>query len=175
MKNDPDSNSFLKDFITCLIIAGAMVVFCLLLSSCSFFRKVAMTKDEVKSDSSSVKKETEKLNKVDTSKSKSESTYTKETIYFGRDTTINNFYTTPSPAVIIRESGTKKEETNNYNYETRERQLIDSMRIANLELQLSKKTETKVKVLDFWQILALGILGLIVLYFVANKFITFKK
>ncbi len=164
---------FFRDVRICLLLAILIVIVAAMCSSCSFFNKSQKQSSEIKTDSTKVKRETEKVSNVDTSKTKAESTYQKETIYFGRDTTINNYY--PAPAVIIRESGTKKEETNNYNYETRERQIVDSMRIANLELQLSKKTETKVKVLDFWQILALGLIGIVILYLVGNKFLTIKK
>jgi hypothetical protein len=175
MTNDPNINSFFVVFRNSLLVALGIIILMLACSSCSFFNKSQSSRKQTGSDSSNVKKVTETLTKVDTSKTKSESTYTKETIYFGRDTTINNYFTTPAPTVIVRETGTKKEETQNFNFENYRKDLIDSIRIAHLELELSKKSETKVKVLDFWQILALGMVGLIVLYFVANKFITLKK
>jgi len=68
MINEPNHNGFLRDFMTCLIIALVMVVLCLILSSCDFFRRVQRTETEVKSDSANVKKVTETSSKIDTSK-----------------------------------------------------------------------------------------------------------
>lgn len=176
MKPNKDVIEYAMIFIGSLVMACLIVLLFTLLTGCKLLHSRELQKSEVKTDSSSVKKETETLTKVDTSKSKSESTYTKETFYYGRDTTINNFIIQPNqPAVYIRESGTKKEETQNYNFEDWQRRFTDSMTIANMKTELEKKSETKVKVLDFWQILALGMLGLIVLYMVANKFITLKR
>lgn len=160
-------------FLGALVTAGLIVFLFVTLSGCKLLHSKDVQRTESKSDSSGVKKETETSSKVDTSKSKSESAYTRETFYYGRDTTINNFIS--QPAVYIRESGTKKEETQNYNYEQRLKEFTDSFTIANLKNELAKKSETKVKVLDFWQILALGMLGLVVLYLVGKNFITLKR
>lgn len=158
------------------LIILVLIVWFFLASGCKLLSEVKKDRTETKTDSSGVKKETEMLSKVDTSKSKSESAYTKEIFYYGRDTTINNFIFQPNqPSVYIKESGTRKDETQNYNYEQRLRQSLDSMRISELEKQLNKETKTEVKIFDFWQILALGIIGVIVLYLIANKFITIKK
>jgi hypothetical protein len=167
---DNYDKSYMRILFIALAIVGLLAT--LLLTSCKLFSEVEKSRTTAATDSAAVKKETETVSKVDTSKSKSESTYTKETIYFGRDTTINNYITTPGPTVIVRESGTKKEESQNYNFENRERIIVDSMRLAHLESQLTKQSETKVDVLGigFWIGVALAGLVLIGLLIMAMKF-----
>ena len=137
-----------------------MVVLCLILSSCDFFRRVQRTETEVKSDSANVKKVTETSSKIDTSKTSTVTT--KETVYY------------PQPIIVPGKNGETKvvfvpqstketgsEERQNFNYEDYRKDLIDSMRIANLELALSKKTETKAALLPFGFWLGIGIVGLV--------------
>lgn len=160
MTNEPNINSFFKDLITCLIIALVIVGLCLLLSSCDFFRRVQRTETETKNDSTNVKKVTETSSKIDTSKTSTVTT--KETVYY------------PQPIIVPGKNGETKvvfvpqstretgsEEKQNFNYEDYRKDLLDSMRIANLELALSKQTETKAALLPFGFWLGIGIVGLV--------------
>lgn len=166
MVQNNDNGRFAKDFIRCLTLALIIVFYLLSLTSCSVFKSLKKDTRTVTSDTTNVHKETDKINSVDTSKSKS--TYSKETITFypTRDTNIFNIniprstVNNPYPVYITKETGTN--ETQNYNYETREKQIIDSMKIANLEMQLSVKSESKVKAgpsfLEWILIIGLGLL-----------------
>jgi hypothetical protein len=147
------------------------VIVCLLLSSCSFFNKSQKTTSEIKNDSTKVKKETETSSKIDTSKTTTATT--KETVYY------------PQPIYIQGKDGetkvifapkstteTGKQEVQNFNYEDYRKDIVDSMRIANLELALSKKSETKGSLLGigFWIGISLFGLVLIFLMFMMLKF-----
>src|SRR5689334_14701444 len=146
MNNTPNGQYF-KDFIRCLALALIVVIYLLSLTSCSVFKSLKKDQKVVSTDSTNLHKIKEVESTIDTSKTKTESKYTKETFIFPpyqRDTTINKFYNS-YPVQYIKETGSSATETNNYNYQTREKQLIDSMRIANLESQLSLKQESKVK------------------------------
>ena len=173
---EPDNNKlFWREVIwpvlKIFIIAGITLAILFLSAGC----KILQTKQSSSSDTSSVKKELQVNSKVDTSKTKSESQYTRETfIVPGRDTTINNFIFQPGnqqPTVYIRETGSKKEETNTFQFADFRKEILDSLSASKQE----SKVETKVKVLDFWQILALGLIGLIIVFFIGSKFLVLKK
>jgi hypothetical protein len=130
------------------------VIVCLLLSSCSFFNKSQKTTSEIKND-------------------KTTTATTKETVYY------------PQPIYIQGKDGetkvifapkstteTGKQEVQNFNYEDYRKDIVDSMRIANLELALSKKSETKGSLLGigFWIGISLFGLVLIFLMFMMLKF-----
>ncbi len=162
MTNEPNINSFFKDLLTCLIIALITVVLCVIFSSCTLFQKTQKTKEETRTDSTSVKKVTETSSKVDTSKTSS--TNTKETVYY------------PQPIIVPGKDGgtqvifvpqktteTGTEERQNFNYEDYRKDLIDSMRIANLELQLSKQSETKTSILGFGFWLGVSLVGIVLI------------
>lgn len=155
----------IKNFTRCFASALIIVAFLLSSSSCSVFRSLKKDEHNTQTDSTNLRKQTELTNTIDTSKSKS--TYSKETITFypQRDTVINNIIipktSNPYPVYITKETGTN--EIQNYNYETRQKQIIDSMRIANLEMQLNQRTEIKSSVLSPMQLIGLSIFGLIII------------
>lgn len=139
-----------------------IIIFCTIFSSCEFMRKSQKTKQEVSSDSTNVKKETETSSKVDTSKTKTATT--KETIYY------------PQPIIVPGKNGETKvvfvpqstketgtEEKQNFNYEDYRKDIIDSMRIANLELALSAKSEVKGSLLGFGFWLGVSMLGIVLI------------
>lgn len=160
-----------------LIVAGSIILAALIwlllfsLTGCRLIKERKTDSTIKTSDSANVKKQTESSNKVDTSKSKSETTYLKETyIYPPRDTIINNYYPS-SPSVYIRESGAKKEEVNNYNYDQRLKEVTDSMRIASLQERVNEQTKSKTKVgPSFIEWVLIGVLALLLL----KNFIPFK-
>jgi hypothetical protein len=158
--------------LTIIGVCALAVVLSLALSSCSFMSKSDKHQTANKSDSVAVTKEKEALNKVDTSKSKSESAYTKETFFFpGRDTTINNYIFQPSqPAVYIRESGTQKEEKQNFNFESWLKEKEDSIRIAQLQTELNKKKESEGSVLSVGQLIGIALIGLVLIGIVLMAF-----
>lgn len=126
-----------------IAVAALLVLLFSLLTGCRLIREHKSDSTVKTSDSSTFKKQSESSNKVDTSKSKSETTYLKETyIYPPRDTIVNNYYPA-SPAVYIRESGNKKDETQNYNYDQRLKEVTDSMKIASLQQQVNEQSKSK--------------------------------
>lgn len=156
-----DTNKrFFRDYDTSVLISFVLVVILITHSGCKFFQ----LKKSNSSDTTSVKKDVTEQAKVDTSKSKSESEYKKETFYFGRDTTINNFYPA-SPTVYIKESGSKKDETNNYQFENFRKELLDSIN-ANKKV-VSVETKGKFGFSTF-EIIVLCTLGLYVIKTFAN-------
>ena len=161
MTNEPNHNKFLRDFMTCLVIALIMVILCIIFSSCSLFNKSQKTKETIKTDSTSVKKVTETSSKVDTSKTKSEST--KETVYYPQPIIIPGTNGGEAKIIFVPQSTkeTGKSETQNFNYDQWFKEKTDSMTIANLQLQLSKQSETKVGILPlgFW--IGIGFVGLV--------------
>jgi hypothetical protein len=159
-----------KTFFQLVVTAGMIILAVLALwmafSSCNVFKKV----EQKKSDSTVVKKELETASKVDTSKHSRESAYTRETFIYPRDTNVfvtNNY--PASPAVYIRETGTQKEVNNDYKFEDLRKEFLDSLSAS----AKSKNVETKVKVLDFWQLLALAGIAFLILKTVAGKYINF--
>lgn len=154
-----EDKEFIDVFKGSLLIAVILVLVCLVLSSCSLFKKV----ERSGSDSANVKKQDESTTRVDTSKSKNESTYSKEYIYVpGRDTTINNYFpaNSPQPIYIYRESGTNKQENQNGVFEDWKKHYQDST--AASQKQLSSKTDIKVGPNLFEIIIMIG-LGLLLL------------
>jgi len=155
-------------FIAALAAALLILFFMLFITSCKILHK----KDVQKSDTADVKKETQTSVKVDTSKSKSESAYTRETfIYPGRDTNVfitNNY--PASPAVYIRESGTKKTEDDNFKFEDLRKEILDSLKIVNS----AKQTETKIKT-DWMTIAILAALGLLIAKNFIGPYISLTK
>jgi len=153
---------FFRDFRNVLLIALGIVIVMFACSSCSVFGEFGKKRTSVSNDSTNFKKETEKLSKVDTSKSKNETT--KETVYY------------PQPIIVPGKDGetkvifvpqstkeTGKEETQNFNYDQWFKEKTDSMTIAQLQLELSKKSEIKAELLPlgFW--LGLGFVGLVLI------------
>ncbi len=159
-----DSNRmfFRKTYIPSLTIAFVCVIILVSLSSCEFFRKLDKSAVVNKNDSTNVKKETEVSSSVDTSKTKTAST--KETVYYpqpiivpGKDGETKIVFVPQT----VKETGT--EEKQNFNFDNYRRDLLDSMRIAQLESQLNKQSETKGSVLGmgFW--IGVSILGVVLL------------
>ncbi len=162
MTNEPNSNSFFNDLLWTFILALIFVIIAAIFSGCTLFQKTQKTKEEIKSDSTSVKKVTETSSKVDTSKTSS--TNTKETVYYPQPIIVpgkNGETKVVFVPQTIRETGT--EEKQNFNYEDYRKDLIDSMRIANLELALSKQSETKTSILGFGFWLGVSLLGIVLI------------
>jgi len=166
---EPNENIFIS-------VGGALIIigllfWLILFSGCKVFQDLKKEKSHIGSDSVNVKKESESLSKVDTSKSKSESAHNKETVYYPQPIYIEGKDGETKVVFVpqtVRESGTNKEETQNFNFENYRKDIIDSMRIAQLEFQLSKRVETKVDVLGigFWigvSLVGLVLIGLMVM------------
>lgn len=147
---------------TVVAVLTALLIYLFVLlffSSCKLFREVK--KDS--SDSTHVLKQIDRVSNTDTSKIKTETTYTRETFFYPRDTTVNNFIT--NPVAYIRETGSQKTEELTARFENMQRTLLDSLN----SIRNSKQAITKVSVFDFWQILAVGLVALIILYFLVTK------
>jgi len=137
-----DTDNEFKSIIKgAFIVAAAIVILCLLCSSC----KVLSVKKKETSDSTSVKKETNELTKIDTSKTKSSATNTKETVYYpqpiivpGKDGETKIVFVPQ----MVKESGSSTQETNTYDFEKRLNEKIDSMN-ASKDV---KNTDTNAKV-----------------------------
>jgi len=138
------------------------IIICFIFSSCTLFNKSQKQVTRAASDSTNTHKETEVSKKVDTSKTTTVNT--KETVYY------------PQPIIVPGKNGETKvvfvpqstketgsEERQNFNYEDYRKDLIDSMRIANLELQLTKQSETKTSILGFGFWLGVAIVGLVLI------------
>jgi hypothetical protein len=105
------------------------------------------------------------------STSKQANEWFRETFYFGRDTTINNYYTQPAgPAMIIREGGQSSTENNHSTYDSGWRKVADSLALA---LEESKKQKQE-QALNGWQIAGLIVGGALILT-VLSKFIKFHN
>lgn len=103
--------------------------------------------------------------------SKQANEWYRETVYFGRDTTINNYYTQPAgPAIIIREGGQSLQENTHGTYDSGWRKKADSLALA-LEESKKKKQE---QALNGWQIVGLIVGGAIILT-VVGQFIKFQN
>ena len=165
-----DPNTFFKMFRNALLIALGIILL-MFACSCSFFNKSQRQTSTTKNDSTNVKKETEKSSKIDTSKTTTATT--KETVYY------------PQPIIVPGKDGetkvifvpqstkeTGKQETQNFNYDQWFKEKTDSITIANLQLELSKKSETKGSLLGigFWIGISLFGLVLIFLMFMMLKF-----
>lgn len=129
---------YFKDLITAAIISVLFVVFIISFSSCKLLSKV----NKSSNDSASVKKETETSAKVDTSKSKTESSNTKETVYYpqpiivpGKDGETKVIFVPQS----TKETGSQTQENINYKFEDLRKEVLDSLRVANA----SKESKTK--------------------------------
>ena len=166
MTNNSDSNSFFKVLFNAFIIALFIVLLLMILSSCKLVGGSQKQKSEVSGDTTSVKKQTESLTKGDTSKSKTETIHTKETIYQpqpiyiqGKDGETKVIFVPQS----TKETGSNKSETLTYTFEDYRKDFLDSVRMANLEIALSKKSEIKVDILPlgFW--FGLALVGLVLI------------
>jgi hypothetical protein len=139
------------------------IVLICLLSSC----EVLKTKRRVATDSISVTKIDSTILKKLEALNKRDCTYYKETILFGRDTTINNF-TTPVnnyyPTQVIRESGTFSREDYLRITDSMNRVKSDTTSVSKVEESKSKE----IKVLGFWQILAIAA-GVGFVFFILGK------
>jgi hypothetical protein len=123
------------------LIVAALAIWIFLATGC----KVLSVKKKETSDSTSVKKETNELSKVDTSKTKSASTNTKETVYYpqpiivpGKDGETKIVFVPQT----VKESGSSSQETNTYDFEKRLNEKIDSVN-ASKDV---KNTDTNAKV-----------------------------
>lgn len=134
-----------------------MVACIILLCSCTSSK----TLHKVATDSTQVNKVDSGSVKVNTGSEKKENDWWKETIVYpqARDCTINNYYNTTTPAVIIREGGSHKEESNYTAVDSSWKNSFDS-----LQAKVSETNKTsKSKVLSPWHLLFIG-LGLLLGY-----------
>ena len=157
-----ESNPFFKDLLKCFIVALGIVLLCLIFSSCTLFNKSQKTKETKSSDSANVKKVTETSSKIDTSKTTTVNT--KETVYYPQPIIVPG--KDGSTQVVFVPQSTKEtgsEQKQNFNYEDYRKDLIDSMRIANLEMQLSKQSETKTSILGFGFWLGVALVGIVLI------------
>ena len=148
-------------------VAGALFILSLpflliMCSGCEFFRKMSKSETEVRGDSVNVKKATEVSSSVDTSKSKIAST--KETVYYpqpiivpGKDGETKIVFVPQT----VKETGT--EEKQNYNFENYRKDFLDSMRMAKLEAELNKKSETEGSILGIGLWIGIAIVGVVLI------------
>jgi hypothetical protein len=159
-------------WLDALLIGAGIVLLFVALSSC---RITKSGKSEINSKDS-IEKTSQGSVRVDSSGTKTKETYTKETFIPVFDTT-NNHFTFNMPAskpqyIYIKETGDKQ---------TEQAQIIKDTSWQEAFRQLStliasKETESKTRVgLGFWEIFAIGVVGLIFLFLVANRFITLKR
>lgn len=150
-----------------------IILFSLILSSCEFFRKL----DKSSSENSSIDTNKEGSLRKDSSGTKSDKTYTKETFFYpGRDTTINNFIFQPEakqqqPVVYIRETGQEKTEQAQVIVDTSWK---DFARLL-VASQSEKKTETEGSVLGTGTIIAIAVAGFVLLLLIIAIFYIIKK
>jgi len=129
--------------------------------------EVLKTKRRVATDSVSISKLDSTLLKKLEALNKRDCTYLKETIYFGRDTTINNFSNPTNvyyPTQVIRESGTFSREDYLRITDSMNKMKSDTTAVNKVEESKSKET----KVLGFWQIVAIAA-GVGLVFFVIGK------
>ena len=154
---DPN-NKFGKWLTICFAIAMAIVL-SLVLSSCKLIHEASKGKTEKSTDSVSVKKDEQEKSKVDTSKTKSEST--KETVYY------------PQPIIVEGKGGetkvvfvpqsvkeTNSQENQNAIFENWKQNLYDSLLRSEITKEKEKETKTVVKTdwLTIGILVALGLL-----------------
>jgi len=172
---EPDIDKLFRQFIWNILkwLFAALIIFIIIytLTGCNVFRALKKEESEVKSDSVSVKKQTETLSKVDTTKTKTETIHTKETIYQpqpiyiqGKDGETKVIFVPQS----TKETGSNKEEKQNFSFENYRKDFMDSVKIAEMEKQLAKQSETKGSILGmgFWigvSLVGLVLIGLMVM------------
>jgi hypothetical protein len=146
-----------------ILVFIAILTLLIFLSGCSLQTLFDKQKKEQASDSTSVKKETESFSKVDSTKSKSEATNTKETVYYpqpiivpGRDGETKVVFVPQT----VTESGTVKEEKQNFNFEDWYKRKEDSAKIAQLQTELDKKSKTEGSVLSVGQLIGIAFIGI---------------
>ncbi len=129
--------------------------------------QVLKTKRRVATDSISVSKIDSTILKKLEALNKRDCTYLKETIFFGRDTNIfnnttpvNNYY----PTQLIRESGTFSREDYLRITDSMNKSKSDTTSVSKVEESKSKE----IKVLGFWQILAIAA-GVGFVFFILGK------
>jgi hypothetical protein len=165
--NDKPFFAILKGAIA---VAVTLVTICIVCSSCKLFYNLGKGKEQSRSDSVGVKKQTEQTSKVDTSKSKTESTYSKETTYYPQPIYVNG----PEPKIVfvpqtVTESGTSKQESFNAVFENWKKNYEDS--VAKAEAMKTKNKEVEVTAKTDW--LTIGMLAAIALLFL-QKFVSIK-
>lgn len=136
----------------------------LALNSCS----ITKAKKTFASDSTHVSKIDSGSIKQNINSAKSDSTWKREIIYFGKDTVTNNYYTTP--AVIYRESGSQSKQFDSSNLQTNFNKSIDSGQVKTV-LSEKKKEE---RALSIWQIIGIAVGASIVISLLSKLKISFK-
>lgn len=150
-------------WITAFVILGLIACS---LTSCKLLSKVERSSKTNSTDTTSVKKEISQGSSADTSKTKKNETNEKTTVYYpqpiivpGKDGETKVVFVPQT----VRETGTKSEQTDNYKFDEWMRRKEDSLRIASLQEQLSKNTETKAFALSLGDTIGLSILGLVII------------
>lgn len=171
MITEDSNNKFFDLFKGVLGAIGMLLLFLLpfICSSCKLSREVSKSGK----DSIVVSKTNEGNSRIDSSGTKSDKTNTKETVYYPQPIYIQGKDGETKTVFVpqyIREIGTEKTEQSQIIKDTSWKDAFNSLAV----LISSKESQTTAKAFDFWQILALGILGLIVLYFIGNKFLVFR-
>lgn len=155
MKNP--NTPYFKTLETAFVVALVIVLITITCSSCKLLSKVG----KAKSDSTTVIKQSETIAKVDTSKSKTETIHTKETVYQpqpiyiqGKDGETKVIFVPQS----TREVGSVKTEDNTAKFEQMKKDFSDSLAV----IKSAKQSETKAGT-DWLQIAILGALGLVLI------------
>ena len=172
---EPDIDKLFRQFIGNILkwLFAALIIFIIIytLTGCNVFRALKKEESEARADSVNVKKQTEVSSKVDTTKTKTETIHTKETIYQpqpiyiqGKDGETKVIFVPQS----TKETGSNKEEKQNFSFEDYRKDFMDSVKIAEMEKQLAKQSETKGSLLGmgFWigvSLVGLVLIGLMVM------------
>ena len=152
-----------KLYISYILSYLVILLIIILCASCSVFKSGKSSTV----DTSTVKRtDSVSVSKNETTTNKDEQWWREILNFRPHDSTYIERTNTVQPVYqIIREGGTVQTQTHQLNY--------DSIRINRLDsamaLFLQSQSTSKVKAFDFWQILALGIIGIIILYFVLSK------
>lgn len=96
----------------------------------------------------------------------------KETVYFQpKDCTINNYYNTTTPTVIIREGGSNSQQTNHLNYDSIWQSRLDSLQVSQNKSEKTKETV----VLNPWQIAGIAAGVCLVILLLSKLKVSFRK
>lgn len=111
-----------------------IIILVIICSSCS----VTKAKRTVKTDSTTVVRVDSTAIRAAGQVRRLDSVYMKETLYFGRDTITNNYYT--QPAIIVRETGKKQLSEQRSAVAITQRSVTDSANVIHTDIQKEKHT-----------------------------------
>lgn len=133
-----------------------IIPFVFLIQSC----KVVRSLKQSSKDSVSIHQDKTGSSHTDSSGTKTDKTYTKETIYYQpiKDTTTNHFQiTTPAPIVRIIETGHEQTQAVQIIKDTSWKDAFNSLAI----LIANKEKDSSTSVLSFWQLIGIAFLGIV--------------